>query len=65
MHDELQAIAEFNAAHSDRKLARIHGLKYKRMIQAEWHAKQFVLHCFGDPLYAKHIGRPDWQVLPD
>jgi hypothetical protein len=61
---ELLAIAEFNAAHSDRKLAQIHGLGYKRMIQAEWHAKQFVLHCFEHPLYAKHIGRPDWQVLP-
>jgi hypothetical protein len=61
---ELLAIAEFNAAHSDRKLARIYGLEYKRMIQAEWNAKQFVLHCFRHPLYAKHIGRTDWQVLP-
>jgi hypothetical protein len=61
---ELLAISEFNAANSDRKLARINGLEYKRVIPAEWHAKQYVLHCFGHPLYSKHIGRPDWQVLP-
>jgi hypothetical protein len=59
---ELLAISEFNAEHHDRKLARIHGLMYKRMIAAEWHAKQFVLHFFSHPLYAKHIGRSDWQV---
>jgi hypothetical protein len=41
------------------------GLAYKRMIQAEWNAKQCVLHSFEYPLYATHIGRPDWQVLPE
>jgi hypothetical protein len=59
---ELLAISEFNAQHRDRKLATIHGLRYKRMIAAEWHAKQFVLHFFSHPLYAKHIGRSDWQI---
>lgn len=58
----LLAISEFNGAHSDRKLARIHGLSYKRLFTAEWHAKEYVLHCFSHPLYEKHIGRPDWQV---
>jgi len=59
---ELLAIAEFNASHSDRKLALINGLAYKRAIAADWHAKQYVLHYFSHPLYEKHIGRPDWQV---
>jgi len=59
---ELLAISEFNACHSDRKLARIHGLAYKRMLQAEWHVKQYVLHCFSHPLYERHIGRQDWQI---
>jgi len=59
---ELLAISEFNATHSDRKLAPIHGLAYKRRIAAEWHAKQYVLHHFSHPLYEKHIGRSDWQV---
>jgi hypothetical protein len=59
---ELLAISEFNAGHSDRKLAPIHGLAYKRAISAEWHAKQYVLHYFSHPLYEKHIGRSDWQV---
>jgi hypothetical protein len=59
---ELLAITEFNARHSERKLAQIHGLQYKRAIAAEWHAKLFVLHDFTHPLYAQHIGRPDWQI---
>jgi len=59
---ELLAISEFNAGHSDRKLALIHGLAYKRAIAAEWNAKQYVLHYFSHPLYEKHIGRADWQV---
>jgi hypothetical protein len=59
---ELLAIAEFNAAHRDLKLARINGLRYKRMLDAEWHAKEYVLHCFTHPLYERHIGRSDWQV---
>jgi hypothetical protein len=59
---ELLAIAEFNASHSDRKLARINGLVYKRALAAEWNAKQYVLHYFSHPLYEKHIGRPAWQV---
>jgi hypothetical protein len=59
---ELLAIAEFNAAHSDRKLARINGLVFKRALAAEWNAKQFVLHCFSHPQYVQHIGRSAWQV---
>jgi hypothetical protein len=59
---ELLAIHEFNARHADRKLAHIHGLAYKRLIHADWHAKQYVLHCFSHPLYVAHIGRPDWQT---
>jgi len=59
---ELLAIAEFNASRSDRKLALIHGLEYKRAIAAEWHAKQYVMHYFSHPLYETHIGRADWQV---
>jgi hypothetical protein len=59
---ELLAIAEFNASHSDRKVAPINGLPYKRAVAAEWHAKQYVLHCFSHPLYQRHIGRSDWQA---
>src|SRR5260370_14508764 len=59
---ELLAISEFNTGHSDRKLAPIHGLAYKRAISAEGHAKQYVLDYFSHPLDEKHIGRSDWQV---
>ncbi|TMC72965.1 MAG: hypothetical protein E6J18_04150 [Chloroflexi bacterium] len=59
---ELLAISEFNAARADRKLARIHGLAYKRMIPAEWHVKQYVLHYFSHPQYGQHVGRSDWQI---
>ena len=51
-----------NAARADRKLARIHGLAYKRMIPAEWHVKQYVLHYFSHPQYGQHVGRSDWQI---
>ena len=58
----LLAISEFNECQPDRKLARIHGLSYKRMVPADWNSMQYVLHCFAHPLYAKHVGPADWQL---
>ena len=56
------AISEFNACQSERKLAGINGLAYKRIVPADWNAKQYVLHCFSHPHYEKHLGPADWQL---
>lgn len=61
----LLGIEEFNAANSDRKLGRIHGLEYKRWVRAEWHLKQYVMHDFSHPLYDRHIGPSDWHLPLD
>lgn len=61
---ELLAIEEFNARQAQRKVARIHGLAYKRNIPAPWNEQLFVLHAFDHPLYPVHIGPPDWQLEP-
>jgi len=52
---ELLAIHDFNEKHADRKLAKIHGLPYKRRIPSAWNEKMFVLHSFRHPLYTKHV----------
>ena len=59
---ELLAIAEYNASHEDRKLAKIHGLAAKRQIRSAWNEMMFVHHDFGHPAYTTHIGRADWQL---
>ena len=59
---ELLAIDEFNAAHEQRKLGAIWGLRYKRRIKAHWNESTYVLHCFEHPLYSRYIGREEWEL---
>jgi hypothetical protein len=59
---ELLAIAEFNAAHEQRKLAPIQGLRHKRRIQSVWNDQLYVMHDFGHREYATHLGPADWQL---
>jgi hypothetical protein len=53
---ERAAIDEFNAASADRKIAKIHGLRYElppHEFQLEWHEKLYVIHVFDHPRYAQ------------
>lgn len=52
---ELLAIVEFNGRYSDRKIAKIHGLTYKRPIPSGWNDKMFVFHYFSHSLYENYI----------
>lgn len=49
------AIEEFNQKNSDRKIAKMHGLRYIRMIPDTWNEKIFVFHYFSHPLFSKYI----------
>jgi len=63
---ELLAIEDFNRAHNDKKISKIHGLSYKRPIPANWNEKMFVLHNFTHPLYCQHIyPNKNWQLELD
>lgn len=56
---ELLAIREFNEMHRDRKLAPIHGLRYKLLpLEGPWVAGIYVLHLFEHPLYDRYV-HPD------
>jgi hypothetical protein len=59
---ELLAIDEFNAAHSDAKVAPIHGLAHKRRIPAAWNDQVYVCHAFTHPQYDTHIHPSDWDL---
>jgi hypothetical protein len=53
---ERAAIDEFNAAGADRKIAKVHGLRYElppHEFQLEWHDKLYVIHVFDHPRYAQ------------
>jgi hypothetical protein len=52
---ELLAIRDFNDNHSIRKLAKIYGLRHKRITSSEWHDNLYVLHDFQHPLYGRYI----------
>jgi hypothetical protein len=52
---ELLAISEFNDGNSDRKLARINGLKHKRIAPCFWEEQMYVLHLFEHPHYSTFI----------
>ena len=59
---ELRAIAEFNAAHELRKIAKLHGLRYyipKRYADEPWGEKFYLAHIFDHDLY----GCPDGLVI--
>lgn len=52
---ELLAIREFNDQSEYRKLGKINGLPYKRIINQKWCEQVYVLHNFKHPLYTKYI----------
>jgi len=52
---ELLAIREFNDQSEYRKLGKINGLSYKRIINQKWCEQIYVLHNFKHPLYSKYI----------
>jgi hypothetical protein len=53
---ERQAIDEFNAETRDRKIAKIHGLRFElppEEFRQPWHEKLYVIHVFDHPRYAQ------------
>ncbi|MDQ1264931.1 MAG: hypothetical protein QG635_81 [Bacteroidota bacterium] len=54
-HGESLAIKEFNEANTDRKIGRVTGLRFKRIIESEWNENIYMLHLFKHPLYDKYI----------
>jgi hypothetical protein len=51
---ERAAIAEFNEAHAQRKIGKIHGLRYELPLAvhaAAWHEQLYLAHLFDHPLY--------------
>ena len=60
---ELLAIAEFNAAHADIKIAPVHGLRFSgARIPQLWHEQIFVAHFFGHADYGRPVS--DLAQLP-
>lgn len=60
------AIDEFNSSHEQRKIAKIHGLRYElpaAEAAEQWHEKLYVLHLFDHPRYAEPEGRVDERWL--
>jgi hypothetical protein len=59
---ELAAIDEFNASHDERKIGKIHGLRFElpaEEFQRPWHEKLFLIHVFDHGRYAEPEGRID------
>jgi hypothetical protein len=57
-----EAIDEFNASGDDRKIGKIHGLRFElppEEFQEPWHEKLYVLHAFDHPRYAEREGSID------
>lgn len=52
---ELLAIAEFNKKYKDRKIAKIHGLRDKRIAPCYWSEQMFVFHLFEHPNYSTFV----------
>jgi hypothetical protein len=60
---ELLAIAELNLWSEKRKLARINGLSWKRMIPSVWNDEMYVYHLFEHRLYGRNINpQKNWQL---
>jgi hypothetical protein len=56
------ALAEFNEASEQRKIGKVHGLKYelpRSEFEEQWPEKMYVLHMFDHPRYAEPEGRLD------
>lgn len=55
---ERAAISDFNAVHPQRKIGRIHGLRYdlpEPQRQLPWHEQMYLAHLFEHPDYAKRV----------
>ncbi|MFA9563736.1 MAG: hypothetical protein ACERLM_03375 [Acidimicrobiales bacterium] len=52
---ELAAVEDFNAAHDTRKIAKIHGLSWKRPVPAVWNEQVFAFQIFDHPQFDTHI----------
>jgi hypothetical protein len=51
---ERAAIADFNAAHEQRKIGKIHGLRYqlpRSQFFSPWHEQLYLVHLFDHPEY--------------
>jgi hypothetical protein len=60
---EMLAIKEFNERNQTRKIAKINGLRYKRIFEASWNDVMYVLHIFDHPAYNEHTNpSKDWQM---
>jgi hypothetical protein len=57
---ELAAVENFNRSNEQRKIARIHGLRWKRPIPATWNDQMFVAHIFDHPRYNDYTN-PRWS----
>jgi hypothetical protein len=56
------AIGEFNEANDQRKIGKIHGLRFElpsHEFQLQWHEKMYVFHQFDHPRYADFEGKVD------
>jgi hypothetical protein len=56
---ERAAIRDFNAAHDERKLGKIHGLRYSlpaSQLALPWHEQMYLMHAFDHPHYSTHEG---------
>jgi hypothetical protein len=55
---ERAAIADFNAAHDQRKLGKVHGLRYDlpdEQLPLPWHEQIYLAHLFDHPDYCKRV----------
>lgn len=60
------AIDEFNATHEQRKIGKIHGLRFELPpadFNEQWHEKLYVIHLFDHPRYAEREGSIDERWL--
>jgi hypothetical protein len=56
------ALSEFNEGHTQRKIGKIHGLRFElppEEFQQQWHEKMYVIHLFDHPRYADSEARID------
>jgi hypothetical protein len=59
---ERAAIADFNASEGQRKIGKIHGLRFElppEEFHRPWHEKLYLIHVFDHPRYAELEGRVD------
>lgn len=60
------ALAEFNGAQPQRKIGKIHGLRFelpRSQFHEQWHEKLYVAHMFDHPRYSEPEGRLDERWL--